>query len=52
MNNHDFRALIFEVGREVAINRGIPILPTITAPVFACRNCHRLGYASQQESAA
>jgi hypothetical protein len=30
MNNHDFRALVFGVGREVAINRGIPILPTIT----------------------
>ena len=30
MNNHDFRAPIFGVGREVAINRGISILPTIT----------------------
>jgi len=30
MNNYDFRAPILGVGREVAINRGIPILPTIT----------------------
>jgi hypothetical protein len=30
MNNHDFRALVFGVGGEVAINRGIPFLPTIT----------------------
>jgi|GEM_PF-5498998 hypothetical protein len=30
MNNHDVRAPIFGVGREVAINRGISILPTIT----------------------
>jgi hypothetical protein len=31
MNNHDFRAPILGVGRKMAINRGIPILPTITA---------------------
>jgi hypothetical protein len=30
MKNHDFRAPIFGVGREVAINRGISILPSIT----------------------
>ena len=30
MNNHDFRAPIFGVGREVAINRGIPILVITT----------------------
>ena len=30
MNNHDFRAPILGVGREVAINGGISILPSIT----------------------
>jgi len=30
IKNHNVRVLIFGVGREVAINRGISILPTIT----------------------
>ena len=30
MNNYDFRAPILGVGREVAINGGISILPSIT----------------------
>ena len=37
MNNHDFRAPIFGMGREVAINRGISILPSITWTLLGTR---------------